>query len=226
MYREDNAQRAAVRAARNKNLPSAKARPEILTLLTPLDVNENSYRLSLKHEIQQKIAKITKGLLDRDGFIATHMKVGILSVKVVGGVEYFTAQHTIHFPDPAVLAEPAGAAVLSEAEACESVYWAHFSIETNEEKRFERHTLQDFRIVQQVQHSANTQNMKTGLEWVSLEAAIRFAGGDENDIYVHLDCLDKTHIAGTAARRNYLLVGLKGSIIKGITTKAFLSGSF
>lgn len=226
MYTQNNAQQAATRAARNKNLPSSKARPEILTLMAPLDVNSNSYELSLKHETQQKVARMTKGLLDRDGFIATHMKVGILSVKVVGGVEYFTAQHAIYHPDPLVLTEAAGAAVLSEAEACESIYWAHFSIDTNEKKRLERYSLQDFRIVHQTQHSANTQNMKTGLEWVSLGAAIRFAGGDENNLFFHLDCLDKTHIAGTAARKNYLLVGLKGSIIKGITTKAFLSTSF
>jgi len=226
MYGQNNAQQAATRAARNKNLSSTKARPEILTLLAPLDVNDNGYTLSLKHESQQKIAKLTKGLLDRDGFIATHMKVGVLPVKVVAGTLYFTAQHPLLWADPLVFDIAAGTAVLSEAEAIESIPHGHFSINTNEEKRLEKYSLQDFRIVQQTQHSANTQNMQTGLEWVPLDAAYRFAGGDENELHFQFDCLDKTHWAGNADRKNFLWVGLKGSIIKGITTKAFLSGSF
>ncbi len=226
MYRQNTAQRAAAQAARNKNLPSTKARPEILTLLAPLDVNDNGYILSLKHETQQKVAKITKGLLDRDGFIATHMKVGVLPVKVVGGTLYFTAQHPLFWADPARFNIPAGTAVLSEAEALESIPHGHFSINTNEKKRLEKYSLQDFRIIHQTQESANTRNMQTGWEWIPLDAAYRFAGGDENELHFQFNCLDKTHWAGNADRKNYLWVGLKGSIIKGITTKAFLSGSY
>lgn len=226
MYGRHTAQAAATQAARNKNLPTSKARPEELTLLAKLDVNNNAYVISLKHEIQQKIAKVTKGLLDRDGFIATMMKVGILPVPVINSVEHFTAAAPVFWPDPIVLDTAAGTADLSEAQANESIYWGHYSIETNEDKRMEKHTLQSFRTIQQTQASANTANMQTGLEWKPLEAAIRFAGGDENEIHIQINCLDKTHLAGPAARNNYLLIGLKGSIIKGITTKAFLSGAF
>lgn len=226
MYGQNTAQRAATQAARNKNLPSSKARPEELILLAKLDVNNNSYVVSLKHEVQNKISKITKGLLDRDGFIATMMKVGILPVPVISSVEHFTAASALYWPDPAVLDTAAGTADLSEAQATESLYWGSFSIETNEDKRLEKHTLQSYRTIQQTQASASTANMQTGLEWKPLEAAIRFAGGDENEIHIQIDCLDKTHIGGPAARNNYILIGLKGSIIKGITTKAFLSGAF
>ncbi|MEM6397779.1 MAG: hypothetical protein AAF741_15630 [Bacteroidota bacterium] len=215
--------RTARRVARKQGLNATNSRPHQLHLWAPLSTSENQYVFPIKAEDQARIAPgVGRGLLDRDAFMAHSMAVGIVPVPVVGGKEIFTAAAPVWFPDPNVFAEAAGAATLSEAQALESIYWGDFSLKTNVGVRIDKHPLLPFRTVQQTQGSATTSNMQNGEEFNEIGAIVKFTGGDENEIIININCQDKTHLAGTADRNNYILIALDGAIIKSSTSKAYL----
>lgn len=217
------ATRIARKAAEKNGMGSAEARPHQLQLFAELSSSENQYRIPLNAEYHNRIAPgIGRGLLDRDAFLASAIGLAIVPVKVVNGTPYFTAVSPVFWPDPNVFDTPAGTAVLSEAEALESIYWGDHSLKTNTGVRIDKNPNLALRTVQQTQASGSTANMQTGLEVQEIGAVIRFSGGDENEIIINVDCKDKTHIAGTADRKNFLMVVLDGAIIKGATSKAYL----
>lgn len=216
-----NALRVARRAAKGSRLKPTQARPHELLLFAALNANANQYEFDLEHDEAIKVLKIAKGLRDRDAFIATGMAIGIVPVFVSSSVEYPTAAAPVYFPDPNIFDTAAGTATLSEAQALESIYWGFHTLQTNEGVRIDRSPNLEFRTVQQTQGSSSTANMQTGIEVKEIGAAIRFGGGDENRIIIDINSSDKTHIGGPAARNNYLMVRLEGSIIKGQTTKVY-----
>lgn len=213
----------AINAAKRMGLDATNARPHQLLLWAKLSTSENQYRIPLKDEDQRAVAPgVGRGILDRDGFMAVSMALGIVPVPVLGGKPYFTAAAPVWFPDPNVFNTAAGSATLSEAQALESVYWGSHTLKTNTGVRLDKNPNLVFRTVQQTQASAATQGMQNGVEFKQIGAIVRFSGGDENEIIIDINCLDKTHIAGTADRANYLLLVLDGAIIKGSTSKAYL----
>lgn len=219
------ATRLARKAAEKSGLPGTKARPHQLHLLAKLDPSENQYRIPLKAEAQSALSpEIGRGLLDRDSFIAIGYAMGIIPVPVIGGVPIFTAAAPVFWPDPNVFDTAApDANSLSENQTMESIYWGDHSLKTNEGVRIDKNPNMIFRTVQETQASGSTQNMMTGLHIQEIGAAVRFSGGDENEIIVNIKCPQKALIAGTATRQNYLLFILEGSIIKGATNKAYLN---
>jgi len=217
------ATRLARRAAKKMNVAAGEARPHQLHLWAELSTSENQYRIPLKDEDQRRIAPgVGRGLLDRDAFLASAIGLGLVPVPIINGEKFFTSAAPVWWPDPNVFNEAAGTANLSEAAALEAVYWGTHSLKTNTGVRIDKNPNLSLRTVQDTQASANTANMQTGLELEEIGAIIRFSGGDENEIIIDLNCKDKTHIAGTAARTNYLLVVLDGAIVKGATNKAYL----
>lgn len=217
----NKAWRIAKEAARKMGLNVSKARPHELYLFAQLTVGDNQYTLDLKHEEQVKIFKAAEGLRDRNSFIAVGMSMGLVAVEVSGGSEIITGVAPIFWPDPTVFSE--ATAGLAEYKALESVYWGRHTLKTNEGVRIDKRPNMIFRTVQQTQHSANTRNMQNDVEVKELGAAIRFGGGDQNEIIIDIDCPDKTNLAGNATRNNYIMVQLTGAVIKGSTTKTYIS---
>ena len=60
-----------------------------------------------------------------------------------------------------------------------------------------------------------------GNEYKSLGGIYQVMGGDDNYINIHINTADKTHLAGNAARKNYLMVKLIGAEGKGKVTSAY-----
>lgn len=211
----------AAGAAKKQGLPKEKARPQELLLFAKLDASENQYRLSLKHDDQIKIAPgIARGLLDRDGYMATMMALGVIKVPVIATVEYFAAAIPSFWEDPALFPTVA-TTTLSESQALASIWWGTHTLQTNQDVRIDKSPNRHFRTVHQTQTSANTANMQLGIEMKEIGAAVRFGGGDDNEIIITLDCKDKTDIVGAATHNNYLMVVLDGAVIKGSTTKFY-----
>lgn len=217
----DKAWRIAFNAVKNMGLPTDKARPHELFLFAKLSTDEGQYTMKLNYEEQQRILNISEGLLDRDSFVAVGMSIGILPVPVIATVEYPSAAAPNFWPDPNVFDTAAGGATLSEAQALESIYWGRHTLITNEGVRIQKRPNQSFRTVQETQGSASTANMQNDQEIKEIGAPVRYGGGDQNEIIIDIKCDDKTHLAGAAARQNYLMVGLYGAILKGSTTKVY-----
>ena len=218
----NKAQRIAVQAALKMGLRKENVRPHELILAAKLTTADNDYTISLEDNKQKAILSWAEGLKDRDAFIAIGMAMGVLPVKKVSGTEYPTASLPVYHPDPNVFAEAAGSATLSEAEAVTSLWVGRHTLKTNEGNRIDKQPNLHFLTIQETQASASTANMVTGMELKEIGAAVRFGGGDLNEIIIHLNCPDKTHIAGTAARQNYILIRLCGAVIKGGTNKTYL----
>lgn len=227
------AMQVAQRAAAGMGLDPTKARPEELVLFAKLDPNYNQYSFSLSHDEAIKVLTIANGLRDRDAFIAVGMALGIVGVKVASSVEYPSSAKVAYHPDPNIFSA-AATSVLTEYEALRSLYWGTHTIQTNEGNRIDRAPNLGFLTVQQTQESFQystdgtndsshmTNNMNTGLEVKEIGAAVRFGGGDENRIIIDINCKDKSVIAGTATRANYVLIRLVGAIVKGSSTKQYL----
>lgn len=211
-------------AANKSGLPVTKVRPHTLILGAKLDPTESSYDLDLRDEKQSSILPgVTRGLVDRDGFIASAMGLALYSVPVIGGTEYPTNGQLAFFPDANIFAAAAAApGVLSETQQLESIYMGDHTLKTNEGIRLEKNPNYLFRTAHQTQTSGTTSNMLTGIEYKDLGADVRFGGGDDNLITISHKCLDKTLIGGPAERNNYILVFLLGVVFKGGTTKAYL----
>lgn len=219
-----NATARAMSAAKKRGMDIRKVRPHTLILAAKLDPSESEYRLDLRQSAQEKVLPgVVRGLLDRDGFIASGMALGFAKVPVIGGKEYPTASEVVFHPDTNVFPEPAGADhALSVAQALRSVHLGTHSLNTNEGIRIDKNPNFPFMTVQETQGSAATANMLTGLEVKDLGAEVRFAGGDENEVIIHTKCDDKTLIGGTANYNIYVLAFLIGAISKGATTKTYI----
>jgi hypothetical protein len=212
----------AQQAASSLGLAKEKARPHELILALPLSASDDTYTFNLDAALAEKILpEITKGLEDRNSFIAIGGSVGILPVPIVGNVEYPTAAAIEYHPDVNIFSEIAGTAILSEKQALESVYYGRISFKTNEGVRLDKMPMLHFRHVPQTQKGTATANQFTGAEVKPLGAAVRFGGGDDNEVTISIKCKDKTKIVGNASHKNYLVVRLVGSIIMGSTTKTF-----
>lgn len=213
--------RMAQAAAGKMGLKKTKARPHELILALPLKGDEDTYTFSLHRESAEKyLPQITKGLEDRSAFIAIGGAVGILSVPVIGTVEYPTAAAIEYHPDGQIFSQ-AATTTLTEKQALESIYYGRMTLKTNEGVRLDKMPMLHFRTVPQTQASATTANQFSGAEVKALGAAVRFGGGDDNEVSISIKCADKTNIVGNATRKNYLIVRLVGTIIKGSTTKAY-----
>ena len=216
----------AQQGAQSMGLSPSKARPHELILYKKIKSSLSSYTFSLKDEQARKELSIANGLLDRNGFVAVGMAIGILQVPVIGGVEYPEAG-TIHYhADTNAFAGPA-TNVLSEQQALNSFYQAgSYKLETNEGKRIDGAPTLSFRTVSQTQQTDNQVNMQTGGEVKELGVIVRFAGGDTNDVIITHECQDKTAIGGVVDEFvNYLCVRLVGAIVKGGTSAAYLNKS-
>lgn len=218
-------QNAAKRSGQNPG----KAQPDELFLLAELTNAESEYTISIDQDDQKSIWKGAKGLAHRNGFKATAMAVGILPVLVNNGKVYFGAQAPSYFPDRNVFSA-AATNVLTEAQALEGIYMGDVTIQTNEGIRIDEHKLLNWRTVQQTQESLQyttdgtndgshvTSAIQDGSEFKTLGGVMTFMGGDDNYIKIRIRCQDKTDIAGTATRKNYLIIRLLGSNVKGQTT--------
>lgn len=214
--------RMAQSAARKMGLAKSKARPHELILALPIKADEDTYTFSLHRESVEKILpQITKGLEDRSAFIAVGAAVGILPVPVIGGKEYPTAAAIEYHPDVNVFSQ-AATTTLTEKQALESIYYGRMNLKTNEGVRLDKMPMLHFRTVPQTQATATTANQFSGAEVKALGAAVRFGGGDDNEVIISIKCADKTDMVGNASRKNYLIVRLVGTIIKGSTTKSYL----
>jgi hypothetical protein len=212
----------AQQAAASLGLTKEKARPHELILALPLSASDDTYTFNLDAAIAEKVLpEITKGLEDRNSFIVIGAAIGFLPVPVIGGVEYPTAAAIEYHADANVFSEAAGTAILSEKQALESVHYGRISLKTNEGVRLDKMPMLYFRHVPQTQKGTATANQFTGAEVKPLGAAVRFGGGDDNEVTISIKCKDKTKIVGNASRKNYLVVRLVGSIIMGSTTKTF-----
>lgn len=214
----------AMAAAVRGGITKTKVRPHTLILGAKLDSAESAYDLDLRDEKQAFVLPgVTRGLIDRDGFIAASMGLALYSVPVIGGKEYPTNGQLAFFPDANIFdADVVAPGVLTEAQQLESIYMGDHTLQTNEGIRLEKNPNFLFRTVQQTQASANTANMLTGAEYKDLGADVRFGGGDDNFIRIAHKSADKSLIEGPATRNNYILVFLLGVVVKGGTTKAYL----
>jgi hypothetical protein len=215
----------AMAAANERGMDMTKVRPHTLILAAQLTASESNYAFDLRQSAQENILPgVVRGLLDRDGFLASGMAIGLIKVPVIGGKEYPTSGTVSFFPDKNLFAEPAGVApnVLAEAQALESIYFGDHTLKTNEGIRLDKNPNFLFRHVHQTQASATTAGMLTGEEFKDIGADVRFAGGDENEVRISIKCDDKTLIGGPAASNNYLLVFLIGAVSKGATTKRYI----
>lgn len=218
------------------NISKFNAQPDELFLLARLTTSDSEYRISVDHDVQQAIWGGTKGLQWRNEFHATAMAVGILGVKVASSVSYFGAQAPIYYPDPNVFSAAAGSGVLTEAQALEGIYMGNHTFQTNESVRVDQVKTLGYRTVLQTQAASittgfsgtttayTTQNMQIGEEFKYLGNVMKFVGGDDNYISFNLQCADKTNIAGTATRYNYLCVRLLGTVVKGGGTTKLRQG--
>lgn len=216
--------RLAQAAAQKMGLNKSKARPHELILALPLSNDVDTYTFSLHKETAEKyLPAITKGLEDRNAFIAIGGAVGILPVPVIGGKEYPTAASIEYHPDLNVF-NFAATNILSEQQALESIYYGKMNLKTNEGVRLDKMPMLHFRTVNQTQKTATTANQFNGNEVKAFGAAIRFGGGDDNEVSIAIKCSDKTDIAGDpAVRKNYLIVRLVGTIVRGSTTRTYTS---
>jgi hypothetical protein len=214
----------AMAAATRNGLTKTKVRPHTLILGARLDPAESAYDLDLRDEKQALVLPgVTRGLIDRDGFIASAMGLALYSVPFIGDKEYTTNGQLTFFPDANIFSAPAAApGVLTEAQQLESIYMGDHTLQTNEGIRMEKNPNILFRTAQQTQASAATSNMLTGIEYKDLGADVRFGGGDDNLIRIIHKSMDKSLIGGPADRNNYILVFLLGVVLKGGTTKAYL----
>lgn len=218
------AHQIAVQGAVQLGLKKTEARPHSLLLVARLSASENQYVLSLDDQDQKRLLDLANGLEDRDMFIAVAMSLGILKVPIVDGTERDTAAELAFWPDPELFATAgAGPTNLSEAQALRSIYWGRHTIKTNQGVRFDKTPNRHFYHNADTQHSANTANVIDGAELKEIGAAVRFAGGDNNEITIHIRCSDMTLLPGEAdSHANYVLIELVGAVIKGGTDKAYL----
>jgi len=215
--------RLAQAAATKMGLAKSKARPHELILALPLSSDVDTYVFSLHKETAERhLSEITKGLEDRNAFIAIGAAVGILPVPVIANKEYPTAAPIQYFPDVNVF-DQAATTTLTEKQALESIYYGKMNLKTNEGVRLDKMPMLHFRTVNQTQKTATTDNQFNGNEVKALGAAVRFGGGDDNEVSISIKCSDKTDIVGNATHKNYLIVRLVGTIIRGSTTRAYTS---
>lgn len=214
----------AMAAATRAGMPKTKVRPHTLILGAKLNGAESAYDLDLRDEKQAFILPgVTRGLIDRDGYIASAMGLALYSVPVIGGKEYTTNGELAFFADGNIFDAPVTApGVLTEKQQLASIYMGDHTLQTNEGIRLEKSPNYLFRTVQQTQASGTTSNMLTGIEYKDLGADVRFGGGDDNLIRISHKSIDKSLIGGPAERNNYILVFLLGVVLKGGTTKAYL----
>jgi len=218
-----DAQKIAMSQAKAMGMNAAEARPHSLILAAKLSATKEQYNISLEHSIQRDILPWTEGLEDRDAYVAVAMGLGLAKVPVISDVEYPGAAQFAFWADPTLFPTAATATTaLTEAQALQSIYWGRHSIKTNQGVRIDADPNFWFQTIQETQQAAATANMLTGLELKEIGAAVRFAGGDKNNVLIEFECQDKTDIAGPAAHNNYLVVFFEGAIIKGGTSKAFL----
>lgn len=215
--------RFARKQAKKLNLKTTDARPDELILMKELDPTTNQFLIDVADSSQKQIASgVTKGLVDRDAFLAHSMSFGILSAPIVGGKPIIEAGNVAYFGDKSIFDEAAGASGLSEAQQIDAFYMGNMTITTNTKNRLEEHPLIGFRRVFQTQGSANTTNMQDGSEMVDLGSLLRFGGGDRNFITINTSSPIRDLVAGNANHKNYLFLRFDGTIIKGATNKAFL----
>lgn len=205
--------------ARKNGVDARNARPADLVLVQKIDNSKDSYRFSLRAEDNK--FSIAKGLLDRNGFIATHMALGIVKAPILNGTEYLGAKAIEFFPDPDVF-DGVATADLSESEALEHIYTTgKYTLKTNQDNRIDNESCRHLRTVQETQASATTASMAVGAEFKELGAAVGFGGGDDNAVIINFNCKDKSMIEGDATSNNYLVVILDGAIVHGLTTKVY-----
>ncbi|MTB49819.1 hypothetical protein [Lewinella sp. W8] len=199
------------------------ARPHQLHLLAALDPNKNEYLIGINEREQNKIDQFVPiGLSDRDGFLAVGMAVGILPAPVVNSVPILAAALPVFHPDPNIFdGAPAQAGELSEAQQVTLLYNSKFSLQSGTEKRIEDHPTLPFCYVPETQASASTANVLNGMELKPLGASVAFAGADKSHLTFRVDSKDRSLIAGTATRKNYLYVILDGAIIEGANNFLF-----
>lgn len=216
-----NAQRIAMNQATEMGLKPTEARPHELILAAALTTSDNNYTLSLDHKAQQDVLSITKGLEERDMFIAVAWALGIAKVPIINSTRHDNSAEIVYHPDAVVF--PTAATVdLSEAQALMSIYLGQHTVKTNQGVRIDGSPNLGFLTRQETQGAAATVNMTNGVELKEIGAALRFAGGDSNEITHKITCLDKTHIAGAATHANFIIMRLVGAVIKGGTSKAYL----
>ncbi|MEM6772163.1 MAG: hypothetical protein AAF597_16435, partial [Bacteroidota bacterium] len=161
------------------------------------------------------------GLQEKDGFLAARYKLELVRAPIIGGRPALTAVAPLTWPDPRIHTIAAGTALLSEAQALESVYNAKLGLTTNNDVRLEDMSTRDNRYVHQTQHSAASVNMQTGCEYEEFGGLVGMMGFEKNFFSLDLECLDLTHLAGDADNANYAQLTLDGAIIKSANTALF-----
>jgi hypothetical protein len=226
MYPHNN-RIAATKMAQNMavrmGMEPSVARPHQLHLLAALDPNKNEYLIGINEREQNKIDQFVPiGLSDRDGFLALGMAVGILPAPVVNGTPVLAAALPVFHADPNIFDEPAAVAgELTEAQQVNLIFMSKFSLQSGTEKRIEDHPTLPFCYIPETQASGSTRNVLNGSELKPLGASISFAGADKSHLTFRVDSNDRSLIAGTATRKNYLYVILDGAIIEGANNFLF-----
>ncbi|SER16308.1 hypothetical protein [Neolewinella agarilytica] len=210
------AQEMAVSMGMSKDV----ARPHQLHLIVELDPNKNEYLVSINERDQKYFPSI--GLSDRDGFLAVGMSVGVLGAPMVNGVPVLSAALPVSHADAAIFDGPAAnAGELTEAQQVNLVFMSKFTLTSGTNKRIEDHATLPFCRVPETQSSGTTKNVRNGCEIVPLGASIGFAGADKSNLTFRVDGQDRSLIAGTADRKNFLYVILDGAILEGANNFLF-----
>jgi hypothetical protein len=197
------------------------ARPDQLHLIVPLDPNKNEYNVSI-NERDNNVYFPAKGLSDRDGFLVTGMAVGVLGAPIVDGAPILSAALPVSHADPIIFDGPAAAAgQLTEAQQVNFLFMSKFTITSGTNKRIEDHPTLPFCYIPETQASGTTKNIRNGCEIKPLGAAIGFAGADKSNLTFRVDGQDRSLIAGTATRKNFLYVILDGAIMEGANNFLF-----
>lgn len=212
------AQELAVSMGMSKDV----ARPDQLHLIVELDSNKNEYLVSI-NELDNNVLFPAKGLSVRDGFLATGMAVAVIAAPVVNGVPILSAALPVSHADPIIFNGPAAnAGELTEAQQVNFLFMSKFTLTSGTNKRIEDHPTLPFCYIPETQASAGTQNVRNGCEIVPLGAAIGFAGADKSNLTFRVDGKDRSLIAGTATRKNYLYVILDGATLEGANNFLFV----
>jgi hypothetical protein len=198
------------------------ARPDQLHLIVPLDPNKNEYKVPI-NELDNNVYFPAKGLSVRDGCLITGMAVGVLAAPVVNGVPILSAALPVSYADPAIFDGPAAnPGELTEAQQVNLIFMSKFTISSGTNKRIEDHPTLPFCHVPETQSSGTTKNVRNGCEIKPLGASIGFAGADKSSLTFRVDGQDRSLIAGTATRKNFLYVILDGATMEGANNFLFV----
>lgn len=222
-----NGRMSAVKLAQQKavkvGLNPDDGRPSQLRLVAAFDPATNTYQIPVNARDQNKVAPdFAIGLQERDAFIVTGAAFAVMSAPIVDGVPILTAAELVYHADARVFAEAATAeSKLSEQQMVAAYYNATFDIQSGTKKRLENHPILPFRRVYTTQAGATTSNEQHGCEIEPLGASIIFSGADSSHLSVNLKCPHKSLIAGTATRKNFMVIILDGAKIVNAVNKLF-----